>query len=744
MNDDSRYPWPWIVATLFVATVIYALGLLYANGRLSEVRRQEVAAQGARLNQDALRLEDAAGIAVQLAHVATVTFRGERRKSDLERDVRRLLAASDRSLIYGIGVFYEPFLFERAAMRFGLYRYAADRTHDAEQWIEPGNAYDYLGRPWYIAAMKASGKPAMTGPYTSAHGLTFIGASEAFTAGNRIAGVVLVEWLQSALTRMVAQEVAPEDRLWVTDASGITIAGTAPEPSFALDSTPLQTKLRTAPWTIHLGSHFRALAAARREATAVGVPVTIIYWAIVGFAIFALVRYRRLQLRAQALQETASRDALTGLRNRGYVMARLDEELHRLAPDGQGGFTVLFVDLDRFAVVNDGLGHGVGDQLLCAIAQRMLSIALDGSELGRIGGDEFVAYLPLASQTAAELAANRIIRELGKAFTIDEREIYISASIGIVTSTPRYGSAVEMLRDADTAMYAAKNSGRARYAVFDERMREHAIARHSLETALRRAVENRRVFAMYQPIVNLRTGRVASMEALARWTDDNGTAVSPAIFIPLAEQSGTIDAIDSLVLKQACRDVARLQARLPGISVSVNVSATRLHRGDLLAKTHSELGDSGLDPKSLKIELTETAIMERADDALTVLAQLRAAGVQAMIDDFGTGHSSLSYAQRLPVAGLKIDRSFIEPMIADRQSLAIVRAIVALAKTLGLYVVAEGVEDEEQVEKLRTMGVDYGQGFYFSHALDVDAMESFIDGRESRYAAAPESVATVS
>jgi len=355
-----------------------------------------------------------------------------------------------------------------------------------------------------------------------------------------------------------------------------------------------------------------------------------------------------------------------------------------------------------------------------------------------------VSYLPLASQAAAELSADCILRELSKTFVIEEREIYISASIGIVTSTPRYGSAVEMLRDADTAMYAAKNAGRARFAVFDERMREQAIARHSLETALRRAVENRRVFAMYQPIVHLRTGRVASMEALARWTDDNGTAVSPAVFIPLAEQSGTIDAIDSLILNQACRDAVGLQSRCPGLIVSVNVSATRLHRGDLLSKTKAALDDSGLDPKLLKIELTETAIMARADDGLTVLEQLRAGGVQSVIDDFGTGHSSLSYAQRLPVAGLKIDRSFIEPMIADRQSLAIVRAIVALAKTLGLYVVAEGVETAEQAEKLRAMGVDFGQGFYFSAALDVANMASFIDECECRYAAAPENVASVS
>lgn len=743
MNNVSRYPWPWIVATLAIATVVYALVLFYANERIADVRRHALAEQQIDLNQDTLRLEDAAGVAAALAHVATVAVRGERRETELERDVRRLLAASDRSLIYGIGVFYEPFVFDRASMRFGIYRYAADRNRDAQQWVLPGNAYDYTERPWYVAALDAGGKAVLTGPYVSPHGFSFVGASEAFDADGKVAGVVLVEALQSALDRMLAQASSSDERLWVTDAHRTVIAGASPSPGFARDNT-VSAQLRSAPWTIHLASQFPSVATARRELLAIGIPMTIVYWVVVAFAILALVRYRHLQQRALVLQETATRDALTGLRNRGYVMARLDEGLRALARSANTGFTVLFVDLDRFAVVNDGLGHAVGDQLLCAIAERMLSIVPEGAELGRIGGDEFVTYLPLASQAGAELVADRIIRELSSAFVLDEREIYISASIGIVTSTPRYANAVEMLRDADTAMYAAKNSGRARYAVFDERMRERAIARHSLETALRRAVENRRVFAMYQPIVHLRTGRTAAIEALARWTDDDGTAVSPEIFIPLAEQSGTIDAIDTLVMRQACRDAVGLQSRFPGLVVSVNVSAARLHRGDLPAKTKAALDDVGLDPKLLKIELTETAIMERADDALTMLEQLRTGGVQAVIDDFGTGHSSLSYAQRLPVAGLKIDRSFIEPMLADRQSLAIVRAIVALAKTLGLYVVAEGVESEKQVEKLRAMGVDYGQGFYFSPALSAADIESFIDSSEKRYAAAPEKVATVS
>ncbi|MBV8333294.1 MAG: EAL domain-containing protein [Candidatus Eremiobacteraeota bacterium] len=740
MTNVSRYPWPWIVATLAIAIVLYALALLYASARITDVRRQSLAQQQTRLNQEALRLEDEAGIAVQLAHIATVTLRGDRRREDLERDVRRLLAASDRSVIYGVGVFYAPFAFDRDAMRFGVYRYAS-RGRDVEQWVIPGNAYDYVPRPWYVAALHARGKPAFTGPYESAHGLSFIGASEAFDIGGRPGGVVLVEATQPALDAMLTSTLSAGELVWVTDKSGV-ILGKRPVSTYG-DNTA-STHLSIAPWTLYLASSFPLVDAARRDAWAIGLPVTIFYWTAVGLTIYALIRYRRLQLRTIALQETASRDGLTGLRNRAYMLGRLDRALGSFASDPQRNFGILFVDLDRFAVVNDSLGHAVGDKLLCAIAQRMLAILPDGAELGRIGGDEFVAHLPLTGVAAAELIADLVIRSLNQPFEVDEREVYISASIGILMSAPRYATAGEMLRDADTAMYAAKNSGRSRFAIFDEKMRENVLARHSLENALRRAVSNGRLFARYQPIVNLRTGRVASMEALARWTTEDGQSIPPSVFIPLAEQTGAIESVDTIVLEQACAAAKGFQRCAPGITMSVNFSATRLHRGDLAAKTSAAAEDAGLDPRLLKVELTETAIMDRPDDGLGVLERLRDLGMQVIIDDFGTGHSSLSYAQRLPVAGLKIDRSFVEPMARDRQSLAIVRAVVALAKTLGLYVVAEGVEDEDQVEKLRTMGVEYGQGYYFAPALAIDEMESFIALRESLYTIPPGSVATAS
>ena len=729
MRDVSRYPWPSIVATLAVAAVVYALALVYSGERVAQIQREALALQRDRLSQTSLRLEDYVGVAVQLTRVATEELGRERKRDDLARDLDRLLDSSDRKLVYGIGVFFEPFAFEPGARRFGEYRFAADAAHDVLQFVSDRSDYYYAPRPWYIAAVKGGGAVAFTGPYTSSHGYTFLGASEAFYANGKIAGAVLIEALQGALDRMVSLSRSPTDLVWVTDARGKVILGAAPISTTPFDST-VTAPLRLAPWTVHLASEFPAVASARRFNLTAGILGSIIYWLLVGVLVFALVRVRRLQMQAVDLKETASRDALTGLRNRTYVMERLERGLANRGTGEAPPSAVLFIDLDRFAVVNDSLGHSVGDELLCAIARRLEEACPPDAELGRIGGDEFVACLRGDTDSdAAQTCASTIIERLSVPLTVGDREIYIGASVGIVADTSRYKSADEILRDADTAMYAAKHAGRGRFAIFDEPMHDEVLARLSMESELRRGIGNGEVFARYQPIVHLRTGRIYSVEALARWTDATGRETPADVFVPLAERSGTIDRIDSLVLLEACRDLKRLQAAAPGLTMSVNVSATRLNQSDFVAKIAGALGDNSLDAGSLKIELTETAIMEHAEAGIAVLERLRALGAQIVIDDFGTGHSSLSYVQRLPVNGLKIDRSFVVAMDTDRQSLAIVRAIVALAKTLGLAVTAEGIEREEQANKLLDLGVEYGQGYLYSRAVDVAGVEEFVFGR---------------
>jgi diguanylate cyclase (GGDEF)-like protein len=722
LKDLSRYPSASLIATFAVALILYGFAIVYANARLTEISSHAEQLQRARLDGTALRLEDYLGHSAQLARVAAVVA-GPDRFADLPGDLRNLLRASDRTLVYGVGLFFEPYALN-AMERYAIYAYHEPGTPSGLMIVPPHyNLYDYVLRPWYRAALADPGHPAFIGPYVSPGRAAFIGTSETFERNGRVAGVVLVEGLQSTLNRMLRQSLHQDDTLWITDASGRTIMSAGPPHSAqAWVST---TPLAIAHWAIHVASAPVQVQRTQRLAVLWGVPGSLIYWSIVALILWNFNRIRALQLRAIDLQESASREALTGLRNRHYMLDRLQRALARLEKDPKRTFAVLFLDLDRFAVVNDSLGHSAGDELLRAIAERVQSMLPAGVEFGRIGGDEFVNYVPVWSGVGAEALAGEIIAQFGKPFGVGERQIYISASIGIVPASSRYTSADELLRDADTAMYAAKRAGRGRFAVFDDTMREHVLARLSLENDLRRAIENSQVYAYYQPIVDLRTGLVSSAEALARWSCE-GDSVSPSVFIPLAEQCGAIESLDAVVLAQACRYAKRAQAHHPGMAVSVNVSASRLHHGAVAAKVRDVLQNVGLAPRHLKIELTETAIMQGAPDALRELHALQELGVQVVIDDFGTGYSSLSYVQRLPISGLKIDRSFVVPIAKDRQTVAIVRAIVVLAKTLGLFVVAEGVEEEAQVEKLREIGVDYAQGFYYSRALDEERLNAYI------------------
>ncbi|HZT13795.1 MAG TPA: GGDEF domain-containing phosphodiesterase, partial [Candidatus Baltobacteraceae bacterium] len=309
---------------------------------------------------------------------------------------------------------------------------------------------------------------------------------------------------------------------------------------------------------------------------------------------------------------------------------------------------------------------------------------------------------------------------------------YTGASVGVVLSGPRYEHPEELLRDADIAMYRAKEAGRGRFVVFDEDMHERALQRMLVESALRSAIHHSEFCVRYQPIVNVATGEVCAVEALCRWSRPEHGEVGPVEFIPIAEQTGAIAEIDSFVLRQACSDARALTRRFPHVPVSVNVSATRLTHGDFVPGISRALFESSLDARCIKLEITETAIMGRPEEAVQTLARLREIGVAVEIDDFGAGYSSLSYIQRLPISGLKIDRSFVKPMVADPQSAAIVRAIVGLAKTLGLRVTAEGVETPQQLQMLAEMGVDFAQGFYFSPAVAFDALESLIAARVLR------------
>ena len=425
------------------------------------------------------------------------------------------------------------------------------------------------------------------------------------------------------------------------------------------------------------------------------------------------------------LRHQAFHDSLTGLANRALFTDRVQHALviGRLA--GREA-AVLFVDLDDFKTVNDTLGHSVGDQLLRAIGVRFCDALSPRHTVARIGGDEF-AILVEEDQRAAAAAdtAERLITALQSPFDVGGREIFVTASIGIAAGD----SAEELLRSADVAMYRAKTRGGAQYVVHAPRMDQDVVGRLELVADLRRARIARDFLLHYQPVVELETGTIIAVEALVRWRHATRGLLPPATFIPLAEETGRIVEIGRWVLAEACRHAARWRAELPGaeeLRVSVNVSPRQMRRPGLLRDVRSALDESGLPPAALELEITESVVASRRDEMTSILNSVAALGVRLALDDFGTGYSSLSLLQDLPVQVLKIDRSFVSSLDAAAERVAFVRAIVDLAATLGVTVVAEGIEDRSQAAALLQLGCRLGQGFYFAHPLERRELEPLL------------------
>ncbi|MGN6788490.1 MAG: putative bifunctional diguanylate cyclase/phosphodiesterase [Rhodanobacteraceae bacterium] len=439
----------------------------------------------------------------------------------------------------------------------------------------------------------------------------------------------------------------------------------------------------------------------------------------------------------------ASHDPLTGLPNRALFLERLNQSIAHARRKADAQFAVLFIDLDRFKVVNDSLGHLAGDRLITQVAGRLKgalrredtlaraeSPAPESSTLARLGGDEFTILLTdIDDPSDAVRVANRVEEALRLPFAIDGQEVYTSASIGIASSASGYESADAILRDADLAMYRAKALGKARWELFDREMHQAAMKRLALETDLRRALQNEEFVLHYQPIVSLATGEVAGFEALVRWRKPDGELVPPGGFIDIMEDTGLIVFLGTWVLREACRAARALQAAFPDErprSISVNVSPRQFAQPDLAAQIRAVIAEAGIDPRCLRLEITESAMIGEMDRVAAVLRELQDLGVRVSIDDFGTGYSSLSYLHSLPLDVLKIDRSFVSAMARNGESLQIVRTIMSLAHNLGMDVIAEGPEDAEQVAQLRSIGCEFGQGYYFSRPVDLANAMAFL------------------
>jgi diguanylate cyclase (GGDEF)-like protein/PAS domain S-box-containing protein len=435
--------------------------------------------------------------------------------------------------------------------------------------------------------------------------------------------------------------------------------------------------------------------------------------------------------RAEAqLVHDAFHDGLTGLPNRALFIDHLRLSVARSGRKESQLFSVLFLDLDRFKVVNDSLGHLVGDKLLVAMAHRLESCVRPGDTIARLGGDEFTILLEdLKNNNEAIRVAERIQRELSKPFELDGRQISTSASIGIAPSTIGYDQPEDILRDADTAMYYAKSVGGSRHQVFDKSMHTRAVNLLQLQTDLRRAIEKEELFVEYQPIVSLDTFRVTGFEALARWNHEDQGPINPGQFIPVAEELGLIFPMGEWILRKACAQTSKWQEQYPmdtPLTISVNLSGKQFTQPDLIEQIEKILAETNLSPTSLKLEITESAMIENEEAASEMLRRLRMLGVGLSIDDFGTGYSSLSSLHRFPISTLKIDASFVRRMSGQNENTEIVRTIMSLADNLGMDVTAEGVETLEQVTKLRTFGCEKGQGFFFSRPVSAINAEAIL------------------
>lgn len=772
---------PYLAIVLLAALLSLAI-LGYASVRAQGIVNLALQLQKARATDTARQISDYIEDSNQLAAV-TASLLGPVRndRGTVETSLRRLLSSAQDGAIYGIGVWYEPYRFDGRTRYYGPYVHQPKGDFRGTpivtyEWMAP--SYDFHKHIWYLRGRQApSNATVFTPPYFDTD-YTYVSAVRPFfDAGGHFAGVVTVDTVMPLLNAVVKRSSnPPSDIVYVARADGqpflfpqreelLAYARRHGVKARAVLAVPknlaakyiaalskgarddVTVTLPQTGWVIHDSASSRAIQADAVRFRREGVAAVLAIWFLAGLLLFAtsrankaVERSRTLEVRhaelkseiaerikmEEQLRESAYRDGLTGLPNRAAMLDQIDGAIRRLQVWRDYYFAVLFIDLDRFNVVNDSLGHDAGDMLLALIARRIEAMLSPDEFLARLGGDEFVFLLKNAANLSDALeAVGRLQSALGEPFVVSGQEIFVSASIGIASSDRRYERPEEMLRDADLAMYHAKRQGRAQFQLFEPAMHERAIAQLELESDLRRAIARRELYLEYQPIIGLADGRIAGLEALVRWKHPRRGLVMPMEFIGLAEQTGLITDVDDYVMQLACETARAWVEEFPGLYLAVNASAADLSRGMLPRMVSKAVTASGFPATALKIEITETAVMENAESGRKLLKTLPS-GVRIQIDDFGTGYSSLSYLQALPIDELKIDASFIAGMLRNAEAAEIVRAIISLAKTLRLNVTAEGVETLEQAQSLAEWGVDFAQGHYYTPSLGAPEALAFL------------------
>ncbi len=757
-RTSYRRPWYWLAVVAAVALVAMAGVANNVHARIAANTAAFRAHQRAQLRSATNRIELYLVVAEQLAGSLAADVAHARGASAVQASVRDAFASRENPDVYGAGVFYEPYAMDARVRNFSVYVHGGGRLYGRESRRIGGGLVEVYAHsddpseadqsyPWFRGAVARRGAFEVVGPYRE-DGRSFVTVSVAFPRTGTARGVVAVDALLPAFLRMLAPR--PGDVIWIEDPqTGAYRLGTGPIPA-PQGRMLAREALAGFRARVVISSDTRGLRARNTHLVALGA-VGVMLIALLAFGAGAmlwerwrgieasrLMRVRQERLEAEValarrveteLRQAGFIDGLTGLPNRAGFLERLREHLER----GGDPATVALLDLDRFNLVNDTLGHAAGDELIRALADRLRAKLPADAFVARLGGDEFGVIHSRASAPPEALAA-RLLAVIGEPVTLMGQTLHVKASVGVLELDERTGSAGDVIRDADIAVYAAKKQGRARWTIFDAQMRAGVEREARLESELRQAVARGQLHAFYQPIVSVESGAIVSFEALARWTRDDASVVSAQEFVPLAEARGFVYDVDSAVLHDVFSHAATLFAGHPQASVAINLSAAEFTLPGLAERIAALIATHGVDPRRIRLEITETTMMTRGENVRETLDRLREMGIALVLDDFGTGYSSLAYLQRLPLSGVKIDRSFVESLGSDSRSPEIVRSIVAIARTFGLQTTAEGVETREQFEHLRRLGVDFAQGFFFSPAVALADVSSLVFHDEDKVA----------